>query len=791
MGIIIKVTTSENTTPMKQETEGDMYAFNYGNDWYAYHHNYSYPYSTQLYKVVNGEIVFIKEFDNRESDFSIEINSIQMIRAGVIIFYCGYRNNANKKVYDFAEYNIDTDTIKFLNLSNNTIFMGCTSYVKDGKYYLNGRTYSVSSTGYGKILYTITYDVTSGAYNVERTTNFSALLMLQQIVSDYYFGYSKNNAIDTDDYKGVGTLNAPEYTLLDGVSTPFVGNATGSFTYKNYVLSYYDNKMYVFDTKTKKGYDVTLDVNINTYRVFQAVKVSNNHYFTIGRLSDDDTGDGSIINFYVYDDTDFLLELYQNSAEPNRLDKTNYLTSVGTLSGTLKDETSMVTPEIIIESSNVPNFNYAYIAKFNRYYFVTEITSVRNNLWRVKLSCDALMSYKNKIELLTPLVERQENEYDNLLFDPLVPIDSDNTYEYADVTPSESTDYRKLFDVSTTNAYRYILCTNTPVTGLNTPARIRKSFDCNTKYVLNYEQVSDFIKKLNNPGFLDALKNMFANAPMEGILSLKAYPFDFTDTFNINEQTIDDIIIGSYNTGSKGYIISDYADDNCDYSIARIDSPIDTDWKFYTNTISMYLPFYGFVDIDPSELIFGTYLVARYIINFDTGETTINIVRIKAGENGEYVIKTLSTNISIDIPISATNVADQMRLNSIAGITAGLSLMATAATGGAATPLVATTSVLGKSIQNNKIKVDRGGSVGGAWGGVWSPVTPYTITTKPSYREATNFASLVGRPCMKSITINSITGYTKVKEIHIEGLGSATLQEIKEVENVLKSGFIA
>ena len=790
MGIIIKVETSDNTTPLKLETNEDVMAFNYGNDWYIYHKNFDYPYSTQLYKVEKGNLVFIKEFDYRETELSIEYNSMQMVRNGVVIFYCNYKRD-NKLVHDFAEYNIETDTIKYLNLTDSgNIYVGCTSYIKDGKYYLNGRTTSLSSTGYGTLLFIITYDTTTGLYTINSATNFTTLLMGQQIVSDYYFGYSKNSGISTDDYNGIGYLDAPEYTLISGVNTPFTKRSAGSFVYKNYVLSYYDNKMYVFDTKTKTGTEISLDININVYRLFQAVKINNNKYFTIARLTGDTTSEGVIIIFYVYDEEDLLIELYKNSAEPNRLDKTTYLESVGTLVGTLRDETSMITPEIIIETSTVPNFNYAYIAKFNRYYFVKEITSVRNNLWRVKFTCDVLMSYKDKIELLTPLIERQEFDYDNLLFDPIVPIDSDNTYEYADATPPETTDYRKLFDVTTKNAYRYILTTNTPTMGTSDPARIRKSFDCNTKYVLNYDQVSDFVKKLNNPGFTDSLKNMFANAPMEGILSLKAYPFDFTDTFNIANQTIDDIIIGNYNTGSKGYVVSDYVDDKCDYNIARIDSPLETDWKFYTNTISLYLPFYGFVDIDPVELVFGTYLLVRYIINFDTGETTINIIRIQTGVVGEYVIKTLSTNISIDIPISATNIADQMRLNSISGITAGLSLMATAATGGTATPLVATASILGKSLQNNKVRIDRGGSIGGAWGGVWSPFKPYTITTKPSYREATNFASLVGKPCMKSISINSIVGYTKVKDIHIEGLGTATLQEIKEVENILKTGFI-
>ena len=67
----------------------------------------------------------------------------------------------------------------------------------------------------------------------------------------------------------------------------------------------------------------------------------------------------------------FEIKLYSNTAETNRVDKTNFLTLKATLQGNLKEKTSIINPIINFELSDVPDFNYVYIAEFNRYYFIS------------------------------------------------------------------------------------------------------------------------------------------------------------------------------------------------------------------------------------------------------------------------------------------------------------------------------------------------------------------------------------------------------------------------------------
>ena len=91
-----------------------------------------------------------------------------------------------------------------------------------------------------------------------------------------------------------------------------------------------------------------------------------------------------------------VITLYRNNSERNCVNKT--LTNARILNGTLRHETSIKNPVITIAGNeNTPFFNYAFIDEFNRYYFITDIKSIRNGIWEISLLCDVLMSFKNDI----------------------------------------------------------------------------------------------------------------------------------------------------------------------------------------------------------------------------------------------------------------------------------------------------------------------------------------------------------------------------------------------------------
>ena len=126
-------------------------------------------------------------------------------------------------------------------------------------------------------------------------------------------------------------------------------------------------------------------------------------------------------------DTPFSIKLYQNKAEANRVDKTNYITLVKEVLGVLRESTSIIDFSVVLELDTFPNFNYVYIEMFNRYYFVSDIVSVNKNIWEVSLSCDVLMSYKDAINACTGFVDRNENTYNLLIVDDKLPLKQGQT----------------------------------------------------------------------------------------------------------------------------------------------------------------------------------------------------------------------------------------------------------------------------------------------------------------------------------------------------------------------------
>ena len=144
---------------------------------------------------------------------------------------------------------------------------------------------------------------------------------------------------------------------------------------------------------------------------------------------------------YTPIDTPIDLVLYTNTAESNRVDKTNFLTTIATLKGTLRESTSILSPSIKIVLDTLPTFNYCYIQAFGgRYYYVTNITSIRQNLWQIDLKVDVLMTYKTDILTQSAIINRTA---DTSYIDKTL---TDN-YALAKAIPTVS-----VVDMTTTNA---------------------------------------------------------------------------------------------------------------------------------------------------------------------------------------------------------------------------------------------------------------------------------------------------------------------------------------------------
>ena len=197
----------------------------------------------------------------------------------------------------------------------------------------------------------------------------------------------------------------------------------------------------------------------------------------------------------------------------------------------------------------------------------------------------------------------------------------------------------------------------------------------------------------------------------------------------------------------------------------------------YTN-VSVYLPFIGIVPLNTREVM-GSKISIRYRVDVLTGTclATISVSR----QSSNAVLYTFSGNCAVQIPLTSGNYGTLLTglLSAVGGVAASV------ATGGAAIPAVAG---VGSAIVNARTNVSRTGNLGSNAGALGVRV-PYLIITRPIAYDAANYSNYYGYPANKTVTLSSVSGFTRCKSVHVEGL-PATEEEKTMIESILKEGVI-
>ena len=90
----------------------------------------------------------------------------------------------------------------------------------------------------------------------------------------------------------------------------------------------------------------------------------------------------------------------------------------------LKEASSIANPTIQLDigTNNSPSYNYCYIGEFDRYYWITDWTWVRNRLWEAALSTDLLATFRDDIGSSSLYVLRSSASYDGNIIDDYYPV---------------------------------------------------------------------------------------------------------------------------------------------------------------------------------------------------------------------------------------------------------------------------------------------------------------------------------------------------------------------------------
>lgn len=127
---------------------------------------------------------------------------------------------------------------------------------------------------------------------------------------------------------------------------------------------------------------------------------------------------GETVTLYaVWQKAPLSISLQTNSSENNKMDKD--VTTISTVTGTLRAECSIIDPVIIFELDlvNFVECNYITIPAFRRSYFVNNIRSIRNGLVEMTCHVDVLSSFKDEIRANSAIIHKSENDWNLYLND--------------------------------------------------------------------------------------------------------------------------------------------------------------------------------------------------------------------------------------------------------------------------------------------------------------------------------------------------------------------------------------
>ena len=215
-----------------------------------------------------------------------------------------------------------------------------------------------------------------------------------------------------------------------------------------------------------------------------------------------------------------------------------------------------------------------------------------------------------------------------------------------------------------------------------------------------------------------------------------------------------------------------------DFGSLQIDKYFN-DARDYTMTkFRLFLPFFGFVDLDAYDLIESTVkLSARIDVYTGDGVYFVDIAR----GNMSSQMYSYQFNCKLDIPFSSSKKDIGSTLVGMGG-----AMMMSIATENP-TPMIA--AGVSGAMQAAKQEF-RHSSNYNANVGFMGIMRPYFIVNRPVNGEAFDFANFQGVATNKTVYLKNLKGFTKVKEIHLENMGYATDEEISEIEEALKRGVI-
>jgi len=269
--------------------------------------------------------------------------------------------------------------------------------------------------------------------------------------------------------------------------------------------------------------------------------------------------------------------------------------------------------------------------------------------------------------------------------------------------------------------------------------------------------------------FISAIQNMFAE-PLDCIIACYTLYYHGTLPVGANERLKLGSVLGT--GGVTGDRVSErfFTIDFGSVKVPEFYGNVE-DYAPYT-TVEIYLPYIGFCPLETNDIMNASVKLI-YTIDTYSGACVAKIYCTKKGVKQE--LYNFNGNTAVQIPLTGRDFTQGV----VSVISAGIGLLS-----GEPTAMV-----LGASrILGSPYSIRRSGNVGANMGAM-SNQTPYIIVKRPKAYNAANYPYFYGQPSWWSTTLGRLSGYTRVKEAHLDGI-VCTEEEREEILQLLLAGVM-
>lgn len=474
-----------------------------------------------------------------------------------------------------------------------------------------------------------------------------------------------------------------------------------------------------------------------------------------------------------------------------RENSTKQLSMDSSHSCNFKNGCSMLNPTLLLELHDNQFPNYTAFKIGNRYYHVTNINSVRNNIFEISGKVDALATYKAQILASTQYVSYSSVSGGAWLADTRIPVLKNANVKATSVNLNALSKENGSFIVSVVGKSG---CKTYELTSINLADLIGAISDWETdgidmasQIIQTAEDVGDVIasvgEALINAGFVG---NAYAQAPA-CIRSCIYVPFN-----SIRNDGSEIIWLGNFNTHVQARIVSPKP------TTFLNDTGISIPWHYsdwrrtVCEEVYLYLPLVGMVQVPSDEIVNQSSFAIEASLAATDGTIAYKV------KSGSQVIGTYGANCAINYPIGINQQASagEIMTTAIQGIEKTVSSGVRAATSVTPSGIAGNTADAVFSGINTAYDtvntalsshISTIGNIGGGAGlGLGTSITCFTVA-HPTVIEPSAMRQTMGVPTMKPLQLASCAGFCQCANAHVDIPGTSS--ERDAIDYYLNSGF--